>query len=342
MIEHLHRIAAHAYYCDEHDAGRRACERLLRMDLSPEKEEKVRANRTWYTQRLDELVEVKFKPLTPGVYPGWSRFNPSVVIQDSVPLFNVRSSNYLIDENGRYVIPPEDGETIRTRNLLYDGLVAMPIYATYPRSAFPVDGLEDVRLNVIDGKLIASATVRDYADQDGTCRIAYGTVADGWIHDLTCHDTENGVHEKNWMPILGQDRWLYSCSARGHVALVHDAGDEWRVEAYAKSPPVARAFRGGSQVVPIGGPDWLAVVHEVAVVNGRRVYEHRFVMFDETDWSIRAVSEPFAFRETRTIEFAAGLAVNDRKAIVTFGVRDAEAWVAEIPVLDVLGLMDAT
>ena len=341
MIEHLHRIAAHAYYCDEHAAGRRACERLLRMNLSPDREEKVRCNRTWYTQRLDDLADVKFSPLVPGVYPGWSRFNPSVVVQDGVPLFNVRSSNYTIDENGRYVIPPEDGEVIKTTNLLYEGLVATPIYCTYPRSAYPVDGLEDIRLNVIDGRLFASATVRNYDGHDGTCRMAYGEIEDGWIHDIKCHNTPAGLHEKNWMPLLGRRQWLYSCHSRGHVCLVEDSGDDWTVTAHSVSPPVARAFRGGSQVVPIGGDDWLAVIHEVAAVDGKRVYEHRFVMFNESDWSISAVSPPFAIREPRTIEFAAGLAVNDGRVMVTFGVRDAEAWVAELALLEVLDLMGA-
>lgn len=342
MIEHLHRIAAHAYYCAEHDAGRRACERLLRLDLSPEKETKVRANRTWYTQRLDDLAEVKFSRLEPGVYAGWSRFNPSVVIHDGVPLYNVRSSNYRIDENGRYVMPPEDGEVIKTRNVLYDGVVATPVYCTYPRSAFPVDGLEDIRLNVIDGRIFASATVRNYDGYDGTCRMAYGEIVDGgWIHEIRCHNTPPGLHEKNWMPILGRREWLYSCHSRGYVCLVEDSGDDWTVSAHAASPPVARAFRGGTQVVPIGGGDWLAAIHEVAEVAGKRVYEHRFVMFDEAEWSIRAVSQPFAFRETQAIEFAAGLAVDDGRVLVTFGVRDAEAWMADLALCDVLGLMGA-
>jgi hypothetical protein len=48
--------------------------------------------------------------------------------------------------------------------------------AEYGRTDYPVDGLEDVRLNLVDDDLVASATVRNLAPLDGTCRIATATV----------------------------------------------------------------------------------------------------------------------------------------------------------------------
>ena len=122
MIEHLHRVAAHAFHCGEIDVGRRCCERLLRLPLSAEKEEKVRANRTWYTQTLSDLgVAAEFKQIdVPPARVGWSLFNPSIVSHAGRLLCNVRSSNYAIAEAGNYVIPPDDRETIRTFNGLID------------------------------------------------------------------------------------------------------------------------------------------------------------------------------------------------------------------------------
>jgi hypothetical protein len=76
---------------------------------------------------------------------------------------------------------------------------------------------------------------------------------------------------------------------------------------------------------------WLCIIHEVAHDGNRRIYEHRFVLFHEDGWRIVGVSEPFWFREKRAIEFCAGLAVIDGRAIASFGVRDAEAWLAEFP-----------
>ena len=158
MIEHLHRVAAHAYHCGEIDVGRRCCERLLRLPLSAEKEEKVRGNRTWYTQTLsDQGVAAEFKQIdVPPARVGWSLFNPSVVSHGGRLLVNVRSSNYSIAEAGNYVIPPEDRETIRTLNCLVDGGESHYWAADYDATGFPVEGLEDVRLNSMDGELILS------------------------------------------------------------------------------------------------------------------------------------------------------------------------------------------
>lgn len=350
MIEHLHRLAAHAYYAGEHAAGRRACERLLRMELSFEREQIVRRNRTWYTQRLDDLAPARFVRLdVEPEHEGWSLFNPSVVACPEGFVCNVRSSNYRIVD-GRYVMPEADGDRIRTENILVDlsddlvvGCVTHRFKADYAATDFPVEGLEDVRLNVVDGELIASATVRNFAQHDGTCRIATATVdrEAGRFTNIQCHPTASDQHEKNWMPITGRREWLYACRARDHVATVQSDGKEWVVKGHCPAPVLAGGFRGGSQLVPVGRGIWLAIVHEVAQDGPRRIYEHRFVEFDEAaGWQIVAVSQPFAFREQRAIEFCAGLAVKGLRLVASFGVRDAEAWLVELSLPDVWRLME--
>lgn len=347
MIQHLEAIAVHAYYAGELAAGRRACERLLRADLPADRERIVRRNRTWYTQRLGELTQARFVRLdVEPAAPGWSLFNPSIVAAGEGWVANVRSSNYRIVE-GRYVIPPEDGERIRTVNLLIDladdlaPAGRLPLAADYLGTAFPVDGLEDVRLNMVDGGLLASATVRNMAPHDGTCRIATAAINGGAFVDTRCHATPPDRHEKNWMPMLGRRQWLYSCHDAGYVATATDEGDGWRIDRHAPAPPIARGFRGGSQLVPNGRGIWLAIVHEVAEDSGRRIYEHRFVEFDEAaGWKIVSTSPPFAFREPRAIEFCAGLAVKGMRLVATFGVNDAEAWAVELALPDVWRLMD--
>jgi len=185
---------------------------------------------------------------------------------------------------------------------------------------------------VIDGRLRISATVRNHADFDGLARIAeadeYGVVR------RMLPEPRPGRHEKNWMPILGRDEYLYSCHESGRVVTVAAQGDRWETCERGVSPHIARGFRGGSQLVPIDD-GWLAVVHEVSDEDGRRTYEHRFVWFDH-DLSLIAVSPPFAFRETRTIEFAAGLAVARGRVLVSYGVRDEEAWIVGLHYDDLL------
>jgi predicted GH43/DUF377 family glycosyl hydrolase len=350
MLEHLHQLAVHAYYAGELDAGRRACERLLGMELTPERERVVRRNRSWYTQTIDELVACRFQRF--DVEPaagGWSTFNPTIIAHEDGYLAIVRSSNYRIVD-GQYVIPPADGNQIRTVNTLARLGSDLSIVGTpsaipqpvYPTSDYPVDGFEDCRLNDVGGEVIVSATVRNWAGRDGTCRIATATLIPyiaSLVEPAMIDEPLKGRHEKNWMPITGTAAYLYSCWDDGRVATVQRDGWQWVIEHHAESPAIARGWRGGSQLVDIGDGRWLALVHEVADDTGGRIYEHRFVLFDEDSWQIAGRSPAFAFRESRAIEFAAGLARRGDQLVATFGVRDAEAWMAEMSVRDVISMI---
>jgi predicted GH43/DUF377 family glycosyl hydrolase len=350
MVEHLHQLAVHAYYGGEFDAGRRACERLLGMELTPEKERLVRRNRSWYTQTIDELVACRFRrfEVEPAA-DGWSTFNPTIISHDDGYLAIVRSSNYRIVD-GQYVIPPADGDLIRTVNTLVRlgpdlsavGQPAAIPQPAYPRSDYPVDGFEDCRLNAVKGELVVSATVRNWAFRDGTCRIATATMMPHMAaitEPAMIDEPHRGRHEKNWMPITGAAEFVYSCWESGRVATVRRDGWQWVVEHHAESPAIARGWRGGSQLVGVGDGRWLALVHEVADDTVGRIYEHRFVLFDQDGWKIAGWSPAFAFRESRAIEFAAGLARRGDQIVASFGVRDAEAWMAEMSVAEILSMI---
>lgn len=340
--EHDIAICIHAYYVGELDAGRKACERLLsRNDLTEDQQRMVRSNRLYYTQTLGDLVPAKFARI--DVEPareGWSLFNPTLLAHNGELVGIVRSSNYRID-NGRYVMPAEDGDRIRTENILVRisgdavasaSVIDGPQYGTTP---YPVEGLEDCRLLYTKTGIGVSATVRNAAPFDGRCRIA---VADldleaGILSGLRVIASEaTQEHEKNWMPIIGRQQWLYACWADGRVVTV-DADDQvpgaFRMLGRWQSPAIAREFRGGSQLVPFDD-GYLCVVHEVAFLDGRRAYEHRFVFLDAA-LRLAKVSPAFAFRETKAIEFAAGAAVMGDEVVVSFGVRDAEAWLVFVP-----------
>jgi hypothetical protein len=335
-VEHLHQLAVHSYYVGEREVGLRACERLLGERLTPEREAIVRRNRTWYTPTLDTLAACTMQQIDvePAV-EGWTLFNPTIVATRFGHLLVVRSSNYRMVD-GRYVTPEEDGGKIRTLNVRasLDSSLGVhrktkPLICTYDRSDFPVDGLEDVRLNVIGYRIVASGTVRNAAGRDGLARIGVGDVVCGEVQPVVLNEPVAGRHEKNWMPLLGTETWLYSCHEDGRVVTVSRQGDRWVLTPRGESPLNARGFRGGSQLVP-HGDGWVCVIHEVAEDEGRRTYEHRFVWFD-ADLSITGWSSPFVFRGQRQIEFAAGLSWLDAgRLVVTFGVRDEEAWLAVV------------
>lgn len=353
MIEHLNALAIHAYYCGEIDAGRRACDRLLGLEIDERLDRQTRANRTFYTPRLADLIPATFRRIEiEPARDGWSLFNPSVIAHAGRILACVRSSNYRIDGDGRYVIPEADGDRIRTVNLLVDldgddltpanrREIVPPEYGT---NGYPVEGFEDVRLRATPAGLGVSATVRDAGGWDGRCRIATADLdpATATLSRMRVLEWEGlSTHEKNWMPIEGRPGWVYAANHGGHTVTVEaDAGlpGVYEVLRHGAAPRLAQGFRGGSQLVRCRD-GWLAVVHEVAVMqDGRRAYEHRFVWFDDT-LTLARWSPLFAFREPRTIEFAAGLARRGDRLVVSFGVRDAEAWTADLLEDDVCRLL---
>jgi hypothetical protein len=143
VIDHDVALCIHAYYADELPAGRRACERLLSQPLEQATEQMVRANRTYYTQTLDELVACRFVRIdVEPAHEGWSLFNPTVINHAGELVGVVRSSNYRITD-GQYVIPPEDGGKIRTQNLLVRfgpdlrPVSCRPLVADYPADQLP-------------------------------------------------------------------------------------------------------------------------------------------------------------------------------------------------------------
>lgn len=355
MTDHLTALVVHAYYAGELDTGRRACERLLSGPLTPDIEQQVRNNRLWYQAPLADLAGCKFQrfDIEPA-HEGWSLFNPSLLMHHvrGELIAIVRSSNYRILD-GRYVMPAADGNTIRTDNLLVrfgPGLAVRDVRAIrqpdYAATDFPVTGLEDCRLRYTENGIGVSATVRNAAPFDGNCRIATADLDIDQasmsnlivLSSLSCQE-----HEKNWMPIIGGEHhggWLYAVHHNGHTVSVDRDDrlkDAYLIHQRQAAPQIANRFRGGGQVVAFDG-GYLGVIHEVASIAGHRAYEHRLIWLDNA-LALRRISQPFAFREPRAIEFAAGLAVLGESVVMSFGVRDAEAWLVEVPAADVRAML---
>lgn len=344
--EHDLALLRHAYYVGELETGRRAAERLLAQALPPDIEQQVRANRTFYTPTLAELgpVEFRFIDIKPA-HPGWSLFNPTLLLHNGKLLGLVRSSNYKM-QGMNYIMPPEDNGYIRTANILVEYAPDLRIVDArpladpeYARTNFEVDGLEDCRLYSRGDRLYVSATVRNVAPHDGRCRIgtAWIDATSGRLCELTVPPAPATQHEKNWMPVIGQNSWLYACNQGGKTWLVSRAGADWTLLSTGPAPIAAQRFRGGTQLVPFFG-GYVCVIHEVVISDNNRTYEHRFVWFDD-QLRLRKFSAPFCFRNKRAIEFAAGLAVVNDQVVTSFGHQDKEAWLAALSAAHVQQLL---
>jgi tetratricopeptide (TPR) repeat protein len=295
------------------------------------------------------IDDIAYTPLAIDHAPGWSLFNPSVTNDPEGGLVvNIRSSNYVIADDGSYTFQgTEDDGIIRTVNLLarLDENLATSVVGQIPSQPpgpstrlSRVLGCEDVRLLAIGNSWKALATVRDRNHYE-RCDIALLSLPSLNAAEETTLSVIPGPdparHEKNWMPFVvdGELHIMYLCSPTvvGHL----DADSQLVVDSSTTGPPSATHFRGGSQGVPFDD-GYLFLVHEVTFFGTQRVYSHRFIHMTsaitksgDRRWDITSLSCPFYFREMG-IEFAAGLAVDGDDIVASFGVRDAEAWLVRM------------
>lgn len=103
----------------------------------------------------------------------------------------------------------------------------------------------------------------------------------------------------------------------------------------AGATAVFTGFRGGSQGCETASGRWRFVVHEVfGATDAERTYVHRFVDVTggpDEGFALSSVSPRFSFTGAR-IEFCAGLAHDGDDLVLSFGVDDAQALLARVPV----------
>lgn len=335
-----------AWHAGELETGRRACERLLSGRPLPRAvAASARSNQVWYASLLADWVDgVTFAPLDVPVREGWSAFNPSVALDADGFSAVVRSANYRLDESHRYEVLDSEG-VIRTENYLVAldeelhlrgaRLLTPPPARTVALSDFPVRGYEDCRLFRSNRGWHALATVRD-RDDEGWCQMVLLDI-DGAevVRETLLESPQARRHEKNWVPFFAGERLclVYSWEPTVVLGLDLDSGS-W--EELARSAPshLSEQTRGGTPGVALGN-GWLFLVHEcVWLPDGQRRYLHRFVELGP-DFRVKDASRPFYFLE-RTIEFAAGLALDHDDLVISFGVGDARAWCAQVPLESLL------
>jgi tetratricopeptide (TPR) repeat protein len=294
----------------------------------------------------------------------WAPLNPSICLHRGEMKALVRTVNYRMDEDGRYIIRATDGSAnnnnpINTRNWLVPldrNLRSITAIELVPRHAIPCEyplvvGFEDARIFDHDNNLYISATVRQRCS-DGIAEQTLARIGGpagepselGGFTRLGLDDIKpmlrpDRLYEKNWMPIQLTNsgckpedaiRFLYR---PGHV--VDASGSD-----LVKHPATklrTDSFSGGSQLISCAN-GWLGIIHEAHVYLDRpwkRYYSHRFVWYDE-EFRFQKVSKPFFFKD-RVIEFVAGLCwhPDGGDLIISFGFRDCEAWLARVSVGDV-------
>ncbi len=152
--------------------------------------------------------------------------------------------------------------------------------------------------------------------------------------------------EKNWMPWVMDDTLFLVYSTQPLEVYRYDAGRLVRVRGGAGTPTNSGTMvSGSSQVIPWGS-DYLAITHQRsrAPLTSRLIQKyvtrdpeyqkkkvlffHRMILLDR-HFNIKAQSKPFQF-EVEGVEFCAGLAAQDDRVLITYGVMDEKARMLEL------------
>ncbi|MCE5292252.1 MAG: glycosyltransferase [Nocardiaceae bacterium] len=276
--------------------------------------------------------------------PGWVALNPSLAVDDERVRLIVRTINYELDAGGNYLIHDPDN-VVRTRNFLLelneDGSRRRIDELHEPRAGrFPtqVRGLEDLRLFRWRDASYVVGTSRDF-DPTMRAQLVLAKVSGDRLVDLVPLGRSWGqLDEKNWMPVVDGDRLLFVYSCHPLRVFEYDPTLGAVAEVHRQATPSVLAdVRGGAPGVWIG-ERLLVIGHEVRASGARRLYRHRFILFDR-QFRLLGYSRSFSF-ERYGVEFCAGMALLGTDMLVSYGVEDRAARVMALPLDAVLNLID--
>ena len=312
--------------------------------------ESARRNLFWHLKPLN-IYCPSFQPQQIAFTPpdGYTAMNPSVEVCNEKITVNIRCVNYKINEHGQYMIGDKGCQDapIDTRNFLVrmsDDLstCGTPHEIIWDRPAPAwnmVTGIEDIRLYRTNGHLCFVGCIREQEPTGmpqqirGVLELSDRDYA--WKVVSWAKMSEATACEKNWMPIGNKQDFVYRLDTIIHKWDLDHTTDR-RVATKHPTKLDVGPIRGGSHAIPVKN-GYIAVVHEASVdpTTGKRTYWHRFAWFTK-DMEFRRLSLPFVFLD-KQIEFCTGLAYhpNRKDLLISFGVRDAEAWIAKVSIEEV-------
>ena len=271
LYEEYSIAANYAHDPARKDRGHDACNWLALSRKVPDGTRNLaRSNLLYYMQPASAMMP-SFAARAVGFTPpdGYHPTNPSVARLGEQIMMVQRTVNYIMTGDDQYETP--NGAPIHTRNFLLRLDPALDIQSSteilppvdMPEPSYElVQGFEDMRLFAWRGELWCSSNVRELTPE-GWCeqvlaRIDQRATGDSRLTDWRVLRPEGPrLHEKNWMPLVDDDRlqFIYLCDPTRIL-------DEQARKVAETVPPIAaEKFRGGSQAIPFDG-GWLALIHE--------------------------------------------------------------------------------
>ena len=101
--------------------------------------------------------------------------------------------------------------------------------------------------------------------------------------------------------------------------------------------PSYEGLRGGTQLVRVSDDAWLGVGHAMKFVDKKKLYWHVWYLVDSRG-RMKSASVPMKF-VPNGIEFAAGIAIDGERVVVSFGVDDMECRIGETKLSAVMEML---
>ena len=289
----------------------------------------------------------------------WQPFNPSIRVKPdgSGYLVNLRCANYYTAEAKHYHYRGFHGQVL-TRNCLMDvpkeagwnnpvSLEEITVDPAIKQRDHYIRGVEDCRLIQGTDAMEFLGTSQSYSD-NGTNKIFHvWRKAEDKVWQLKQMPLPAGVSpgetQKNWLGFQHQGalHYIYNFSP----FRICDAAGKVKVDVPTNSQVLSlKEYRGSAGPTPWASkshPDeaYLCVMHKVYIGDEGRRYYHRFMTLDAGLKPSR-VSCFVRFTKER-VEYWSGMcqSVEKDSVWITYGTKDAEAYIAEMLLTDIEPLL---
>ena len=343
-----------AYYLNHNVSklGGKVCQLLLLSNYVPVHiKQHVMDNSYYYIKRHHQLIRKRHTRLIFNeIKEPYSTSSSCLIYQDKGKIEgNVRCVNYFLDDKFSYVIKDEN-QIVNTKNYWVSFKDLDSLFRNEPDSFKQIDesstiplivrdanvkGLEDIRLcyHSKNDTYYGLGVSWEYGKHNHPSVVYFSLDKNNKVQNLRPIKYQEEICQKNWVPFFDEKgRWLVVYSHDPLVILELDVDfkeDEKVVVKRDSSIDLVR-MRGSS--IPVWMNDkkeWLFVVHEV-VFRDTRKYYHRIIRYD-SDWNLKAVSEPFYMNELY-VEFVLSVMYieNTNTLVIPYSNRDQTTEIVEI------------
>ena len=156
---------------------------------------------------------------------------------------------------------------------------------------------------------------------------------------LPLHGYKDDIKQKNWIPLYIDN--ILCIVYDSSPIIILNVNDNGECSVKLQVDNTLYNNKNSTQFIPINYDNidyYLTIVHVSGDSSKRRVYYHRFLLFDE-NFNLCKISDLFYFRSSNTIEFASSAIQHNNNLIIGYGYRDREAYITKISIDNIFNML---